>query len=177
MVHDRGERRLLRLVGLAFPLAAGRQRCRQPASGSGRGTQRLGDGAQARSSRRARLQPRPARLVQVLRLLRHLVRQHARLRRAAHLATDAGRPAGRHLVPHVSRPHVRPRRLPRQAEPRSHRRLRALCRLLPLSHGRTHRAGSGLSATAAYATRPAPDRRQPRLLPHPLGPREEGAHR
>ena len=127
---------------------------------------------------RARREPRRARLLQVLRLLRHLERQPALGRRARHAARgEVDRPAGRHLVLHVHGDQLRRRRLSRRLRADDARELRRLPLVLPAPRRRPDRAAGRADPAARDAPRPAPRRHEPRLLPDRHGALQEGRDR
>jgi hypothetical protein len=140
-VHPPRQLRLLRLVGVALRAAPGAQRRRQPAVRHG--DREGGDGRRQKvaAGRGRRREPRRPRLVQVLRLLRDLCGQlPRRVPPQCGPSAPAHCAAGRHLVPHLPGAELRRRRLSRQAAHVVAARLRRVRRLLPVHHGRAHRA-------------------------------------
>ena len=126
VVHHRRQLRVLRLVGLAPRPPARRRHAREPGAGragapGARAARRHGRRPPLAHPRGGR-QPRLARRVQVLRLLRREPQRRARRvrpRRAAPAA--AHHPAGRHLVPRLPHAELRDRHLPRPARRRRRR--------------------------------------------------------
>ena len=88
--------------------------------------------AEAAPRRLARRQPRPARLLQVLRLLRHVDEQPVRARRHRRPARSAlDPPPRRHLLLHVHGDQLRRRRVPRRLRARRHRDFAAYLSFFP----------------------------------------------
>ena len=177
-VHHRRELRLLQLVGLAVRAPAGRLHDLEPGARGAHLAERLDVAAPGAALAGARREPRRARLLQVLRLLRHLDGQHGvvgRPRRAPRREVD--RAAGRHLLLHVHGDQLRRRRVPRRVRADDAREVRGVPLVLPAPRGRADRAPGRVDPPDRQAPRPAPRRHEPRLLPDRDGIVQEGGDR
>ena len=120
----------------------------------------------------------PARVLQVLRLLRQLEPEPALARRARHAARrPLGRAAGRDLLLHVHGDQLHRRRLPRRLRAGLAREVRRLPLLLPAPRRRADRPAGRADPAVRLAARPAARRHEPRLLPDRDGPVQEGRDR
>ena len=157
-VHDPGELRVLRLVGLALLLPARRvDDCESDFVAGICATRGVAEAGRAHARRCQ--QPRSAGLLQVLRLLSHVDRRRARqARHTRHNAAARDRAAGGDLLLHVPGVVVCDRRVPRQGADGTLSRLCRLPVVLPASCGRSHRAGVGVPTSAEGEGRPAPPR-------------------
>ncbi len=163
-VHHRVELRLLRVVGLALRLPARRLHRVEPAARRAHRTHVGSRPAEGTAHARPRREPRGARLLQVLRLLRQLDRQPPRRRRPGRAARAAlDRAAGRHQLLHVHGDQLRGGHLPRRDRADDAREVRGLPLVLPAPRRRpdrpARRADSRSStrrATRAVSTRAAP---------------------
>ena len=109
-------------------------------------------------------QPRRARLLQVLRLLRQLVEEHGGDRRARAAGVAAhDHPPGRHLLLHVHGDQLRRGHLPRRLRADDAREVRGLPLVLPAPRGRADRAAGRADPAARQcpATRDASTRAAP----------------
>ena len=140
-----------------------------------------------RSSKRARKQllghrigrkPGPARVLQVLRLLRHRGEQPLRARRHRRAARGAiDPPPGRHLLLHVHGDQLRRRRLPRRLRAGRPRHVRGVPLVLPAPRRRPDRAAGRAHPPVPVASRPALRGHVARVLPHRDGALHEGRDR
>ncbi len=166
-VHHRGELRLLRRLGLAVLLPPRLLHRLEP--GLRRRDPRAGrhTDAEVAPRRGARGEPRRARLLQVLRLLRHVDEQPVRARGHRPPARGAlDPPAGRDLVLHVHGDQLRRGRLPRRLRPRRLRHVRRVPVVLPAPRRRPDRAARRADPAALVAARPAIRGHLARVLPH-----------
>src|SRR5439155_21937623 len=176
-LHDRRQLRLLRLVGLALRVPAGR-RDGDRAGGRPRGRARAGSQATAPSPRRHGDRPSgPPRLVQVLRVSQPQLRQRAARDRAGTAASaHAGRAPDRHLLLHVYGDQLRRGRVTRRAADGLVAGRRRLSLVLPASRGGARRARARAAPPGPQAPRPAPDRLRARGVPDLRRPVQEGGH-
>ena len=165
-VHHRRKLRLLRRLGLALLLPA---RVLDPVE----------PGLRARDPRAARRtraevaprrgadwKPRPPRLLQVLRLLRHVDQQRLCVRRDRRPGRDAlDHPPGRDLLLHVHGDQLRRRRLPRRLRPGRSGEVRGLSLLLSPPGRRAHRPAGRADPPVRSAPRPALRGHLARVLP------------
>ena len=177
-VHHRRELRLLQLVGLAVHLPARRLHPLEPAAGGADLARPRPVPAQGAPRPRARRQPRRARLLQVLRLLRLLDRQPAVGRRAGRApGAEVDRAPGRDLLLHVHGDQLRRRRVPRRLRAHDPRAVRRVPLVLPPSRRRPDRPPLRADPADRQAARPPPGRHEPGLLPDRDGPLQEGGDR
>ena len=177
-VHHRGELRLLCRLGLALLLPPRLLDRLEPGARARDPPPLLETCEEAAARDRARRKLGRARVLQVLRLLRHLDEQSLRAggdRRAARGAVDP--PSGRHLLLHLHGDQLRRRRLPRRLRASRPGHVRGVPLLLPTPRRRPDRAAGRAHPPVPVASRPALRGHLAGVLSHRNRALHEGRHR
>ena len=177
-VHHRRQLRLLQLVGLALRLPARGLHALEPGARRSHLANAHTIAAQGSARPRPGREPRRARVLQVLRLLRLVDRQPALGRRAGRAArAPVDRAPGRDLLLHLHGDQLRRRRVPRRLRADDAREVRRLPVVLPAPRRGPDRPSVRADPAARHAAESASRRHEPRLLPDRHGALQEGGDR